>query len=389
MQAGAHVNVFGVGGTRLEQGGAELIAFPPGDIDASLRAWAKELPPDTRDQRTVLIVRDGELTGDTSAFVARALKLDAAGSGILSLPRGANARGLAALGIEPVGIEDLRGSTGLVLFGVDVERVWPGRSAGELLTGADWVCAIDQFPREWHELVSMVLPATAPLEKEGALVNLEGRLQRLAPTAPLPTEAMRGELSWLTGLARRLGAKLPAYAAGVYRLLAAGPAGQRLPVASYADLDGSGVRGVTGAVSARPAQPVTTDAQGRELSVLVAPSLYDAQDVRHAPAMSFLLPKAIVGVSPVDAERLELERGQDAKLQIGGYRVPVTVAFNRRITPGHARIQSGAAGLPAGLEGWHTATLDSPVAARASTGDGEVSDAPLSMDSMLGMDDDA
>jgi NADH-quinone oxidoreductase subunit G len=380
INAGAAVSVFGAGGTALELAGAELVATDPADIDGGLREWAKELPPDVREQRTALILLDGQLTGDTTAFVARALKLDASGSGIVSIPAGSNARGLAALGIEPVGIEALKQSAALVLVGVDVARNWPGAAGRNLLGGADWVCAIDMFPQRWHELANLVLPAQSWLEKEGTLVNLEGRLQRLTPAGTSPESLGRGELSWLSGLARRLGEQVPAHTSGVFKLLAAGDAGQYLPAKTYADIGPQGVRGVTGTVAARPLQSGPTDAQGREVNLFLAPSIYDADDVRHAPAMEFLLPKAVVTMSAADRERLELERGQDVRLRIGADTITATVAFSRRIPSGNARMQTGAPGVARDLSGWHVAGLDIPLASRA------LSDEPLSIDSELGLD---
>src|SRR2546423_14127189 len=62
----------------------------------------------------------------------------------------------------------------------------------------------------WADLV---LPATSYLERDGTMMNLEGRLQRLrrAVVPPCPDE-----LAWLAKLAQRFGVELSPYAANVF-----------------------------------------------------------------------------------------------------------------------------------------------------------------------------
>ena len=58
--------------------------------------------------------------------------------------------------------------------------------------------------RGWTDLI---LPGTSALEREGTLVNLEGRAQRLRKASSPP--AGRDDLDWIAELAARYGIERP------------------------------------------------------------------------------------------------------------------------------------------------------------------------------------
>src|SRR5207244_873669 len=93
----------------------------------------------------------------------------------------------------------------------------------------------------WADLV---LPATSYLERDGTMMNLEGRLQRLRRTVVPPCP---DELAWLARLAERFEVALSPYAANVFaevseRIFGAvpfGEVGEYAPLGPRARLDGS------------------------------------------------------------------------------------------------------------------------------------------------------
>jgi NADH-quinone oxidoreductase subunit G len=364
LKAEASVTIAGIGGTRLEPAGAHLAPVAPGGIDA----WVADHTAKVHQMRAgadltepgVVIYRDGQLSAESIAALTEAYQLTREGSGLVAIPRAANARGLAALGIESVTLESL-GETpgGLVLVGVDLDREYAPEVWAPALRRSKWVVCVDAFPSPVHAIADLVVPATMPLEREGTMVNLEGRLQRLSAAAPAPEE-IKAELSWLAGLARRFGRvpsgrSVPGYSAGAFRMLAA-EAGAALPAKTYADIPEDGVLGVRGAVAALP---VDTAADGEgDLTIFVAPFLYDAAEVAHTKTMDFLNEAAWLTLARDDANERGLQRGDEATVRIGEHVITAKVAVSRRVAAGHARLVAGAPGVPSHLAGYRAATFE-------------------------------
>ena len=131
-----------------------------------------------------------------------------AGCGAFHLPATPNGRGVAqAWAAAAEADETDPGHVRLLVVSGDEAAASPGvRSLAER---ADAVVAIAMF----HELAlgwaDVVLPATAMLERDGTLMNLEGRLQRLrrAVAPPVPDE-----LAWISKLAARFEIELSPHA---------------------------------------------------------------------------------------------------------------------------------------------------------------------------------
>ena len=202
----------------------------------------------------------------------------------------------------------------------------------------------------------LVLPATAFQEKDGTTVNLEGRLQRMTVGAS-PRGGIKPELSWISGLARRLGATVPGHAAGAFRV-AAKAVGAALPVSSHADIPEGGMLGVGGSVLARPVTPPAVAPREGELVLQVAPVLYDGTDVTHAKSMAFLQAQHTVTMARADAASRGLSRGDEVVVSVDGATYRGTVAVSRRQGAGTARLLAGTCGAPAGRTGYHAASVE-------------------------------
>jgi NADH-quinone oxidoreductase subunit G len=359
VRNGASLTTAGIGGTRLELVAAQHVNVPPGELDTFVEEFCARMKERSGGgaltEPGVAVYRDGELGQAALDALVRDLQLDRPGCGLLAVADAPNARGLAVLGIEPVGLEELRSDGGLVFFNVDPARHFADDEWRPLVKGARWVAAVGVYESPLHEVADLALPATSPWEHQGTVVNLEGRLQRLTVGAAAPA-GVRDELSWLAGLARRAGASVVGNAASAYRQLA-GEHARRLGAARHGDIPDDGLLGVNGGAAARPRTPATSDARERELSVFVGPFLYDAPDVEHASRMEFLRDTAYITIARDSARALNLARGERVHVDFGDHVVEATVATSPRIAPGHARMLAGAAGMRRGHEGYRTARV--------------------------------
>ena len=83
----------------------------------------------------------------------------------------------------------------------------------ELAGKADAVVAIGMFAEELRPFADVVLPATSYLERDGTMVNLEGRVQRLRRVVMPPCP---DELAWVARLAERFGVTIAPEARGLF-----------------------------------------------------------------------------------------------------------------------------------------------------------------------------
>ena len=111
----------------------------------------------------------------------------------------------------------------------------PTRTSARSPQDAEKVLAIGMFRRPLRGWTDLVLPGTSYLERDGTMINLEGRLQRLrrAVIPPCPDE-----LAWLSRLAERFGVEVSPHPSLVfgelseicYDGLAYGRVGERAPL---------------------------------------------------------------------------------------------------------------------------------------------------------------
>lgn len=358
MREGAKVTVVGMGGSRLELAGAALEQVQAGAIESAVRAVADRVGSASEGSLTepgIVIYRDGDLSADTLSHVASALGFPRDGSGFIAVAATANARGLAALGVETITSAQLaEHAGGLVLCSVDPSRHWDGDEWRPAVARMAWVAAISMFDNAGTQMADMVVPGLAYQERDGSSVNLEGRLQRLTMGAPAPDE-IRSTLSWVAGLARRAGASVPGNAAGAFRALSSALPGV-FPAATHGDIPEGGVAGVTTGVASHALQATHNPAAG-ELMLFVSPFLYDGEDVEHARSMEFLRDQHTITLARSDASQLGVSRGDHVTIEIDGRVHDAHVLTSRRIAAGHARMLASTAGLAPGRSGYRTARV--------------------------------
>ena len=139
------------------------------------------------------------------------------GSGAFYLPQTPNGRGVCeAWAAADDADETDPHPIGLLIVSGDEAAADPAVRA--LAEHAESVIAVTLFHGLAVGWADLVLPGTSNLERDGTLINLEGRLQRLrrAVLPPVPDE-----LAWLSKLAARFGVELSPHAPVVFEEISA------------------------------------------------------------------------------------------------------------------------------------------------------------------------
>ena len=277
--------------------------------------------------------------GATVAQLAEKLGLAGQdGSGAFYVPATPNGRGVAdawaAASDDEGGDMD---SVGLLIVSGDEAAGDPNVRA--LAERAEAVIAISMFHGLAVGWADLVLPGTSYLEREGTYVNLEGRLQRLRPTALPPAP---DELEWIAKLAARFDVQLAPYAPrrlrrGVGALLrrAAVRRGRRARAAPR-------LRGRADA--RRPAAAAGAARSGQGLKLVCYKPLFSGPAVERVSELQFQRPQAEVELSEADAKQRGVTTGDDVTLTGGGATVTVQARVNRKLREGIARMPREFAG---------------------------------------------
>jgi predicted molibdopterin-dependent oxidoreductase YjgC len=195
---------------------------------------------------------------------------------------------------------------------------------------AESVIAITMFAEPVRGWVDLVLPATSYLERDGTMVNLEGRPQRLRRTvmAPVPDE-----LAWIARLGARFGVEIDPHARAV-------STGDRAPLPPPAE---------PGPIEASQA-PVQT-VKGGPLRLLRYRALFSGAAVERVEELQFQRPEAAIELSSQDASVRGIATGDAVRVSSNGTSVELRARVNRRLIAGVVRAaEEHVAGLEAGVE---------------------------------------
>jgi NADH-quinone oxidoreductase subunit G len=186
---------------------------------------------------------------------------------------------------------------------------------------AKHVIAISAFADLCRGWVDLVLPGTSYLERDGTLVNLEGRVQRLrrAVIPPAPDE-----LAWLAKLGERFGVEISPYPENL------GAVGERAPLPPRAPNPPS---------DKLSQGPVGTSAPatGGGLRLVRYHALFSGPAVERVPELEFQRPEAEVELSQHDAASLGIVSGDDVVVRSNGTSARLRARVNRRLVAGALR----------------------------------------------------
>jgi NADH-quinone oxidoreductase subunit G len=204
-----------------------------------------------------------------------------------------------------------------------------------LAVKADAVVGIGMFAEELRGIADLVLPATSYLERDGTMVNLEGRVQRLrrAVIPPCPDE-----LAWIAKLAERFGVKLPHDATGVFAELspklfggvALGDLGEQAPLPAAVERPET-----TAPARAKTAAPKVVG--GGPLRLARYRALFSGPTVERVTELSFQRPEPVVELSTDDASVRGIENGDAVRVSSNGISVELRARVNRRLIRGAVR----------------------------------------------------
>jgi predicted molibdopterin-dependent oxidoreductase YjgC len=219
-------------------------------------------------------------------------------------------------------------------------------SVRALAERADAVIAVTMFHALAVGWADLVLPATAMLERDGTLLNLEGRLQRLrrATIAPVPDE-----LAWISKLAARFGVELSPHAAVVFDEVSehcfsgipAAEIGDRAPLAAPVPYEAPEPATTTSHV--KVAAPAGEHFIGN-LRLLRYRPLFSGPQVERVDELRFQRPDAEAELSPVDAEKRRIANGDEIEIRSNGTSLALRARLNRALVPGVVRIAEEHAG---------------------------------------------
>jgi NADH-quinone oxidoreductase subunit G len=184
---------------------------------------------------------------------------------------------------------------------------------------ADAVIAITLFADPVRGWADLVLPGTSYLERDGTIVNLEGRPQRLrrAVIPPAPDE-----VAWIGKLAERFGVEIDPHARAVPAGELASLPPRAAPPNTLLTVPGTVKRGT---------------AKGGPLKLVRYRALFSGPVVERVPELQFQRPEPVIELSVRDAEVRHISSGEEVVVRSNGTSVNMRARINRRLVDGAVR----------------------------------------------------
>jgi NADH-quinone oxidoreductase subunit G len=294
-------------------GASGSIAVPPGTAAEAVRS---QLGDRIRGAKRAALIWSGPggAGGATVAGLARELGASEA----FFLPATPNGRAVveawrAAGPGEPAQLDQV----GVLLISGEEAVADPQIRA--LAARAKAVVAISMFADPLRGWVDLVLPGTSYLERDGTMVNLEGRAQRLRRTV-IP--AAPDELAWIAKLAERFGIDIDPHA----RAVSAEERAQLPPRTEQAE-----------APVTTPAPPAPPTARGGPLRLLRYRALFSGPAVERVDELQFQRPEPAITLSAHDAQVRGISSGDEVVVRSNGTSVRLRARIDRELVDGAVR----------------------------------------------------
>ena len=198
--------------------------------------------------------------------------------------------------------------------------------AAEALAGLELLVVHDSFENETTALADVVLPAKTGYEKDGTVVNLEGRY---LPVRPAPVEA--GLSEDMTGLVRWLGEALGVRLEG-RSVRSARRVLKRLLDIDLAELPDGGLVAPRRPKRAAAVSVQRSDARAGE--VLLVPTVLRHEFLERNPQLHAAFGDAALRLHPDDAAERGLATGDEVRLTVGGMARRARVQLSEGVPPG-------------------------------------------------------
>jgi NADH-quinone oxidoreductase subunit G len=311
------VTLNAAGTVRVAPGSAASIcaSLRGGKPPKELRETARKLK---RAERIAIVWSEDDASG--GGHVGSLADSLAGRASVYMLPRTPNGRGVASAwrstgdgrGDSPRADQEL----GALIVSGD-EATYDPR-VRELAHRAGFVLTTAMFQSELTGWSHLVLPGTSYLEREGTIVNLEGRPQRLR-RAVIP--GFPDELEWLAALGERFGVSIAPW-----------------PSESLPDPQAALPPRATAGVVVAPAAPSQERSTDGGMQLVRYRSLFSGGAVERVPQLQFQRPLAEVELARADADERGIANGDAVTVRSNGTSRVLTARVNRRLRQGVARI---------------------------------------------------
>ena len=290
-------------------GEAELLAALAEGKDGAAPGLFKRL----REAEKPVIICGGFVLASPEATAAAHALAKATGAKLMLVGPMANAYGLEALGVLPSHAryqEMLAGSArALILSNLDPAQ---DAAVAERLKGLELLVVHEMFPTATTELAHVVLPAKSGYEKEGTVVNLEGRYLSVLPA---PVDA--GLAEDFTGLVKHLGEALGQRLEG----RSVRSARRVLKKLLELDLDVLPAEGLLVKPKARKQSRASgRQENARQGNALITPSMLRLEYLSRNPHLRAAFGEAALRLHPTDAAFHDLRQDDIVSLTVGGLR---------------------------------------------------------------------
>jgi NADH-quinone oxidoreductase subunit G len=327
--------------------GAQVVTLGPSATQTALERARELTQPDSelggrvrKAERAVLVWSGpGDRGGSQIAALAVELGMaDKPGCGALHLPATPNGRGVAEAWSASADADETNPNPiGLLVVSGDEAAADP--AVRSLAEQSESVIVIGMFHGLTAGWADLVLPGTSYLERDGTMMNLEGRLQRLrrAVVPPCPDE-----LAWLAKLAQRFSVELSPYAANVFAEVS-GRIFDGLPFGEVGECAPLGPR-----VQVNGARPELADGHplpgGAGLRLVRYRPLFSGPAVERVPELQFQRPQPEIELAWEDARRRGISAGAEVTVTTNEAAVKLRAKVNRKLPTGLARVAEEFAG---------------------------------------------
>jgi NADH-quinone oxidoreductase subunit G len=300
---GADVITVGVSGS---------VAVPFGTAAEAVRS---QLAGRIREAKHAVLIWSGP--GGAGGARVAGLAHELGVSTAFSVPATPNGRAVVeAWAAASQGEQDKIEDVGVLLVSGDEAAADP--QVRELASRAKAVVAIAMFADPLRGWADLVLPGTSYLERDGTMVNLEGRPQRLrrAVIPPAPDE-----LAWIAKLAERFDVEVDPHAR-------VAPAEERASLPS---------RAKAAEAPKTPAAPGQPTAKGGPLRLLRYRPLFSGPAVERVEELQFQRPEPAIALSVHDAQVRGISSGQEVVVRSNGTSVRLRARVDRELVDGAVR----------------------------------------------------
>ena len=316
-------------------------AFSDEDARASglTKDDAKALVKQFKDAEKAVVVYGAFVLASPEAARAAEAFAKAVGAKTMIMGPMANSYGLEATGVLPDQGEAaypdmLQDAKALLVSNLDPAQ---DGSVAERLRGLELLVVHELFPSATTEIAHVVLPAKSGYEKDGTVVNLEGRYLKVNSS---PVDS--GQSEDFTGVVKRLGEALGTRLEGrsirsARRLL------KKNLDTDLAELPDEGI-----IMAAKPRRAEASSEEAGGGNTLLVPSMLRTEYLSRNPHLAAAHGEAALKIRPADAVLYDLREGDVVSMKVGGVRRRLWVEYSEAM-PGGTFLVPALPEQPAGV----------------------------------------